>query len=109
MEDSLFNRSRDEPPRHASNDANDGALLQALIMQGVGRHIRADNSVGKRAILTSLLPKTRALKRLIAGLEDGDGELIVRGADDAVDVLEVVHSIVNSKFTLGENYEPMES
>ncbi|AGQ20330.1 hypothetical protein CaLGV072 [Clostera anastomosis granulovirus A] len=109
MEDSLFNRSRDEPPRHTFNDVNNEALLQTLIMRGVGRHIKADDSAGKRAILTRLAPKTRALKRLISGLEEGDGELIVRGADDAVDVLEVVHAIVNSKFTLGENYEPMES
>ncbi|UXX41879.1 ac102 [Psilogramma increta granulovirus] len=80
---------------------NNEVLIQALLMQGIGRDIRNDTSVGKINVLKRMTPKTRNLKRLIKGLEEeGGDELLIKGADDAVDILEVIYGIVNSKFLL---------
>ncbi|AAP85707.1 ORF_70 [Adoxophyes orana granulovirus] len=108
MEDSLFNRNVNienfnNPVTPAPNNADNDVLLHALIMQGVGRYIREDQSSGKIEILQKLTPKTRNLKRVIKGINDDTNELLIRGADDAVDVLEVVHDIINSKFNIINN------
>lgn len=107
MENSLFGTGRaDElvppPGERAPESANNEAVLQALLMQGVGREIRQDASEGKRAVLERLVPKTRGLKRLVRGIEDGGDRVLIRGADDAVDVLDVVLGIVGSKFVIQE-------
>ncbi|AMF83818.1 P12 [Cnaphalocrocis medinalis granulovirus] len=102
MEDSLFSRRNDlttnvSPP---NVNVNNEALYDALLAQGVGRHIKADQSSGKINILNTLVPKTRGLKRIIKGLENNEDELVIRGADDAVEVLDVVYAIINNKFTI---------
>nr|QNN89538.1 ORF69 [Pieris brassicae granulovirus] len=108
MEDSLFNRADESQLDSSPARLNDNTLLHALLMQGVGRHIKEDNSAGKKYI-KKLSPKTRSLKRLLKGLEDDEDELLVRGADDAVEILEVVYGIINSKFVIGNEPELMES
>lgn len=103
MEDSLFNRPVQQPPPQAHNET----LLHALIMQGVGRRIKEDLSPGKKAILKNLVPKTRTLKKLLNTLEDTtDDQIILRGIDDAVDYLDVIYNVINSKFAV-EGYIPM--
>ncbi|ACZ63555.1 PrGVORF69 [Pieris rapae granulovirus Wuhan] len=109
MEDSLFNRADESQLDSSPATLNDNTLLHALLMQGVGRHIKEDNSAGKKNILKKLSPKTRSLKRLLKGLEDDEDELLVRGADDAVEILEVVYGIINSKFVISNEPELMES
>nr|ARX71936.1 hypothetical protein EREL_077 [Erinnyis ello granulovirus]ARX72066.1 hypothetical protein EREL_077 [Erinnyis ello granulovirus] len=100
-EDSLFmNRGNTGSGNAAATSSNNEILIQALLMQGIGRDIRNDTSSGKINVLKRMAPKTRYLKRLINGLEEGGDELLIRGADDAVDVLEVIYGIVNSKFLL---------
>lgn len=99
-EDSLFS-SRDIGGGGVSAiTPNNEVLIQALLMQGIGRDIRNDTSLGKINVLKRMAPKTRNLKRLIKGLEENGDDLLIRGADDAVDVLEVIYGIVNSKFLL---------
>ncbi|UYE99020.1 MAG: Clas70 [Betabaculovirus sp.] len=101
-EDSLFTTNhRDNINTGVSaTSPNNEILIQALLMQGIGRDIRNDTSMGKINVLKRMAPKTRNLKRLINGLEEGGDDLLIKGADDAVDVLEVIYGIVNSKFLL---------
>ncbi|AAK70744.1 ORF84 similar to AcMNPV ORF102 [Cydia pomonella granulovirus] len=106
MEDSLFNRNAPPPPPVSSNQNNE-ALLSALLMQGVGRHIKEDTSPGKKSVLAKLAPKTRSLKRMLNGIDEDNDHIIVRGADDAIDILEVVYGIVNSKFVIQEDANSM--
>ena len=94
MEDSLFNRpDASAPPR-----LNDDAVMYALLMRGVGQEIKNDTSAGKQRILRRLAPKTKGLRDFVKNLEDSDEQLVVRGAEDAVNILEVVYNIVHSKF-----------
>ncbi|ABC61199.1 unknown [Choristoneura occidentalis granulovirus] len=79
---------------------NNDALIHSLIVQGIGRDIRNDDSEGKINVLKRMAPKTRSLKRLIKGLEEEGDELLIKGPDDAVDILDVIYGIVNSKFLL---------
>lgn len=48
MEDSLFNRADESQLDSSPARLNDNTLLHALLMQGVGRHIKEDNSAGKK-------------------------------------------------------------
>ncbi|AAQ21670.1 unknown [Cryptophlebia leucotreta granulovirus] len=100
MEDSLFNKNSVAP---AQTNINNEALLTALLMQGVGRQIKEDISPGKKEILSKLVPKTRSLKRMVNGIDFLNDNFIVRGVDDAIDILEVVYNIVNSKFAIQQN------
>ncbi|AER41505.1 P12 [Epinotia aporema granulovirus] len=112
LENSLFgmrpavDSARPPPPTVAEPTPADGneAVLQALLMEGVGNTIRLDESVGKRDVLTQLMPKTRGLQKLINNItpETSNG-VIIRGADDAVELLEVVMGIVNSKFVINRS------
>lgn len=111
LENSLFGMrptdvTQPPPSTIAEQTPTDGneAVLQALLMEGVGNLIRLDESVGKRDVLVQLMPKTRGLQKLINNItpETSNG-VIVRGADDAVELLEVVMGIVNSKFVMHRN------
>lgn len=97
MEDSLFTRPVDAAAPVAASPDNQ-AVLQALLLRGVGRQIKNDTSTGKKAVLRKLVPRTRGLKRLLNGLEEDGDDIVIRGADDAVEILEVIYGIVNSKF-----------
>ena len=104
-ENSLFSTTQ-----QSSNEA----LLQTLLTQGVGQEIKDDVSEGKKNIFEKLMPKTRGVKKIIKGLENGTDKLIVKNADDAVDILEVISDIINNKFIIQPlsnvepNVEPME-
>lgn len=108
MEDSLFNR---QPPitSPAQQNPNNDVLLNALLMQGIGKNIKDDTSPGKINILKRLAPKTRSLKKLVQNLEGDSNELLISGADDAVDILEVVFNILNNKFVLSNNVPNVET
>lgn len=103
MENSLFTRPSAPPPATIPPpaDAND-EVLQALLSQNIGTDIRQDVSAGKRDLLLKLAPKTRGLKRLIASIDADARKVVVRGADEAVDMLEVMLDIVNGAFVVQE-------
>nr|UYX49706.1 P12 [Darna trima granulovirus] len=115
MEDSLFNRpinvGQYQQQQVLVNEpvanVNSSALLSALIQQGVARHIKHDPSAGKIDILNRLVPKTKNLRRLLTAMQEEGDEIMIKGADDAVDVLEVIYGIATNKFGLGET--PAES
>ncbi|QOD40038.1 p12 [Matsumuraeses phaseoli granulovirus] len=110
MEDSLFSRQDYTSTTSRPPPVNNEALLQALLTQGVSRQIKLDKSLGKQNILKKLAPKTRGLKRLLHGLDEvNDDQLLIRGADDAVDLLETIYSIANNKFVLHNDLEIEES
>jgi|WetSurMetagenome_2_1015567.scaffolds.fasta_scaffold05787_3 hypothetical protein len=105
MENSLFTRPGAAPLPNPTIpppvDANE-EVLQALLSQNVGTEIRQDASVGKRDLLSKLTPKTRGLKRLIRSINADEQKIVVRGADEAVDMLEVMLDIVNGAFVVQE-------
>ncbi|AAS82665.1 ORF73 [Agrotis segetum granulovirus] len=103
MENSLF--TTPAPAPIAPNAPTDGSeeVLQALLQQNVGNIIRNDQSVGKKGVLQRLFPKTRGLKRLIDGIDEEREKLLVRGADEAVDTLEVLIDIVNGAFVIQDS------
>ncbi|AKN80735.1 hypothetical protein [Diatraea saccharalis granulovirus] len=95
MEDSLFSTQQQQP---AANDI----LLRALIAQGVGKRIKEDTTPGKHRILEKLVPRTRGLNRLIRGIDENNDEIRINGADDAVEVLEVMYDVMKNRFTISE-------
>lgn len=113
MEQSLFRSAFDtlpapSPPStgQATTTAiispND-AVLQALIREGVGMKIVSDTSSGKREVLQKMIPRTRGLQKMLDGLDNSSDTFVIRGADNAVETLEFLIDIVNSKFHVANN------
>lgn len=101
MENSLFTHPVTAPLPTAQPEGGE-EVLQALLSQTVNTDIRQDTSLGKKMSLTKFVPQTRGLKRIVRDINEDLQKIPVRGADEAVDMLEVMLDIINGAFIIQE-------